>query len=427
MGAWAGVLFLVFFANASVAYHTARAEQGQETLFWSDAGGYYCYLPGLFHYGFRAHRMPEGLEARTGAGFTADRTRDRLVTKYTYGTALFQLPFYAAAEIGGPRGSDPWDLRHQQAIACCGVFYWTAGLVLLGLALHARWRPGWWLIVLVLGCVAFGTNTFYSAFRQPGYSHAVSFFLVSLALYLTWHGHGDAPSRRRTWLFAFTCAALVVVRVFDALLVAALCALWSWRFPLSLRTWRWYATMGTALLLLALPQMAYWYAVHGTPLIYSYGDERFTALASPRIAEVVLAPENGLLPHAPVLFLVPLGMIVLWSWSRRLALLLMVLFAAAIYGFASWHAWHFGCSYGMRPFVQYVPVAAVPLLALFAWLRDHARPVLHGLVPLLVLVCFINYRAMLQYPGCYFSGNWAWSGFSSNMVHAFFSDADLRP
>jgi hypothetical protein len=306
-----------------------------------------------------------------------------------------------------------------------GCFYWTLGLVFLGSALQRWWRSPLWMILLVLGCVAFGTNTFYAGFRQPGFSHAVSFFLVALALHIVWRDR-DTPLRSgEQWTFAFACGALVIVRTFDAVLVVFLCLLLLDRRRELLRSWRWYARMGAVLVVLAGPQLAYWSFVHGTPIVYTYGQEGFDHWASPRVTEVLLAPENGLLPHAPVLVLVPFGLAALWTRAKALVLLITGTFILAIYSFGAWHAWHFGCSYGMRPFVQFTPLAAMPLLALFTWSYAHARALLHGLLPLIGLLCFMNYRAMLQYEGCFNGDSWDWLRFSENLVDAFFGGVGL--
>jgi len=128
-----------------------------------------------------------------------------------------------------------------------------------------------------------------------------------------------------------------------------------------------------------------------------------------------MAPRNGLLPHAPALFLLPLGLWAQWRVDKRVALLLAATFAIILYSFAAWHSWDFGCSYGMRPFVQYTPFAA-----LFTWPLLHMRharwpPVFWSLAIVLVLVSFVNYRAMLEYDGCNLWPFWDWLPFGRNL------------
>lgn len=419
--------FFSFFTWSAISFDAERPDAWGRQVLKADAAGYYIYLPGVFRGQFKAAPDMDSIAQWSGNAFRADSlTHRRIQTKYAYGTALLNLPFFAAAEINaGPRPQDAWSLQHERAIILAGIFYWTLGLVLLGIGLARRWHACHGVILLTLACVAFGTNTFYYAFRQPGYSHNPSFMLCSLALFAMWRDHGKQLRSSSLWLFALACALLFWVRQFDAILIAGLCALLLYERPLLFRSVRFYARMTLALLVFALPQMAYWWYAFGSPFVYSYGHESFSNLFHPRIVNVLFAPDNGLITHAPVLALLPFGLFALFQGSRTMALCIGLTVCAALFGFASWWAWEFGCGYGMRPFVQYTPLTAVALLALWQWLARKAPPVLHGTVPLVLLVCFINYRVMLEFPGCYFGGTWNWHDYAETMIEAFFGGVDI--
>lgn len=420
-------LFFAYFTSSSQEFHAARSHDPGKSVLNGDAAGYYIYLPGLFHHGMKMGAQTDSARLMHGSGYVLDSISDRVLTKYTYGTALFHLPFYLAAELmRGSGEKDEWSFAHQRAISFGGIVYWTLGLLLLGLALHDRWSPSIGILLLVLACAAFGTNSFYYAFRQPGYSHTVSFFLSSLALFAIWgRSPGQAP-RPRLMLFVAACGGLVAVRPFDVVLVAALTGLLVIDHPGTLRSWRAGLALIGAIIVFIVPQMVYWKYAYGHFIYYSYGDEGFTHWAHPFLSEVLLSPVIGLLPYAPVLFFVPFGLFALWTLSRAIFLVLLTILCAVIYAFASWHAWHFGCGYGMRPFVQYVPLTAIALLALFMWLRSRATPLLHGLVPIVALVCFVNYRSMIEYPVCYRGGVWEWVPYGENMIEAFFGGVDFN-
>jgi hypothetical protein len=331
------------------------------------------------------------------------------------------LPFYLAAElVEGWGASDGWSRTHHRAIEMGGVLYWSAGLLFLALALQ-RWRAAtMWPALLTLCAVAFGTNTFYYAFRSPGYSHVYSFFLVCLALY-TIHADKGRPMRAAMrWLFLFACALIVLVRPVDIVAVLALLGLLALEHRREFRSPRFYLQGVLAALVVAAPQLIYWRLAHGSWVVYSYGDEGFTNWATPKLCEVLMAPGNGLLPHAPVLFLLPLALVALWWQDRKRTLLLTAALGLIIYSFAAWHAWAFGCGYGMRPFVQYVPLAAIPLWALFVRLKEWAPSVFWTVMPLMALVCFVNYRAMLQYDVCYLWDPYDWAPYGRNLYEAFF-------
>lgn len=414
-------LFFLFFAHSSVQFNNKVPLDDWKSHLRADAAGYYIYLPGFFHHGMRAATVSDTLIEKASHGFELDRDRDRIRTKYTCGPALLQLPFFLVAEaIEGFGATDGWTRTHHQAIEVAGIFYWTAGLLLIALALR-RWRPTTNGIALfVMACVAFGTNTFYYAFRSSGYSHVYSFFLVAMALYAALGDHGGPmrPVKRRVFLAA--CAMIVLVRPSDVLAMLALLALLFLERPALFRSPRFYVEGAVLTLLVLLPQLAYWKFVHGSWVTYSYGEESFSNWADPKWTEVLMSPLNGLLPHAPVFFLFPFALVVVFMQERIKALLLFLLFLLMIYSCAAWHSWHFGCGYGMRPMVQFVPFLAMGLWALFDRMRGRWPTLLHGTVPLIGLLCFVNYRAMLQYGCCYVWGEWDWLPYGRNLLEAFF-------
>jgi hypothetical protein len=414
-------LFFLFFSYSSVHFNNKVPLDDWRTDLKADAGGYYIYLPGLFHHGMRAATVSDSLVELASFGFEADRVRDRIVTKYTYGTAFLQLPFFLVAEsIEGFGATDGWTRTHHQAIEAAGIFYWTLGLLLIALALR-RWQPTTnGIALLVLVCVAFGTNTFYYAFRSAGYSHVYSFFLVALALYAV-HADGVEVMRRpMRWVFVIANALIILVRPIDVIAVLALYGLLFVQRPALLRSKRLYTEQLAAGLLVALPQMIYWRFVHGDWLVYSYGDEGFPNWASPKWAEVLFAPLNGLLPHAPMYVLIVPGLLVMLRLDRRRALVIGLATVLILYSIASWWQWYFGCSYGMRTMVQYSPFLAMALWALFTWMRARMSVALHCAAPLILLLCFVNYRAMLQYGCCYVWGEWDWIPYGRNILEAFF-------
>ncbi|MCC7501017.1 MAG: hypothetical protein IT229_00715 [Flavobacteriales bacterium] len=384
----------------------------------ADAAGYYIYLPALFQYSFRASGVDENARVGSAAGFHLDRQKDRIVTKYTYGVALLELPFFLMAEVYvGAGATDGFSEAHRRAIEVAGITYWLAGLALLAFGLW-RWKPmGIVAVLCVLGLVSFGSNVFYYAFRMPGYSHIHSFFLVCLSIG-TMPVKGMSTKGRDTWLFQLACALIVLVRPTDLLLVFFLYA-WFWQRTSGLR----WSTLTSQLLIGAMvsfPQLLYWRFVHGTWLYYSYGSENFSEWATPHVKEFLFAAQNGWLPYAPALLLVPFGIFSLYRKEPGLLWLCLGVTAMAVYLNASWFTWRYGCSFGARPMVQYMPVIAVLLWDIMRATEPVLKQIRIAFLPLLTLLCFINYRASLQYSGC-INGDevWNWKVYLDNLVQAF--------
>jgi hypothetical protein len=411
------VLFFAFFTAFTLRFSLAIPRDNGHLR--SDAAGYYIYLPGLFHYGFDGSTIDSMAIEVTGRGFSIDSASQKIVTKYTYGTALLELPFYVVAEIiTGFESVDGRTRDHFNAIAIAGIFYWTLGLLHIALALQRIWPTDRVVVICVLGCIAFGTNTFFYAFRAPAYSHVYSFFLVSLAMFAASRATPVGWSSLMRWVFVAANALMVVIRPVDAIAVLALAGfLW-------VRNGRGPFTIGLilrqllALVVFTAPQLLYWHHVHGQWIVWSYGNEGFTQWADPEWSKVLAAPMNGLLPNAPLFALVPFALWSLWYRSRGMSLWLAATLLTIIYSCAAWHVWHFGCSYGLRPLVQYTPFLAVGLWAMFAQMRERFPALFNATMVFLALVCFVNYRVMLYVSHCFNGEHWGWGLFFNNILEA---------
>lgn len=64
---------------------------------WADKSGYNVYLPALFIYDFNSDNVPEDIINKTGHGFFLDTVNHVIATKYPYGVALMQAPFWLLA------------------------------------------------------------------------------------------------------------------------------------------------------------------------------------------------------------------------------------------------------------------------------------------------------------------------------------------
>lgn len=414
-------LLTVWGISSSWEYNSKYPRSHWQSDLRADAAGYYVYLPGFFHWGFKAEHVPDSLVEIAGHGFSLDHESNHIITKYFYGCAVLQAPFYLIAEaVTGWGATDGFGPVHHRAIEAAGIIYWVLGLLFLGLALHRVYPSRPWVAMVVLLAVSFGTNVFYYAFRSPAYSHIYSFALVCVALWAMLTGLASGRPGWKLWLFHGSWAFIIWIRPIDILLVAAL---YAWLFHLQRRIFhslRFWLVAVTTMLLVATPQLFYWKYVHGYWLFYSYGDEGFIYWNQPDLIRELFAPMNGLVPHAPATLLFPIGVWTLWRSSRFLSTLLVVVFALGVYSCAAWHSWSFGCSYGLRPMVQYMPFLAVALWSFFSHPGFRAYSWRCSALPILVLLTFINYRVMLEYSGCYSWGEWNWSEYVIDITDAFF-------
>ena len=117
------LIILAFAAYRAATIHV-RFWNG---LLWSDAEGYYLYLPALFiNGGF------EDLFVRSEGQFPFFPETNKRFTKYTYGVALMQAPFFLAghgvAKLTG-QPADGYSAPYIRAVQLAALLYGFLGLL----------------------------------------------------------------------------------------------------------------------------------------------------------------------------------------------------------------------------------------------------------------------------------------------------------
>ena len=119
-------LFLTFNRHSKSGYFNYHSE------IWADKSGYYVYLPAAFKFNFNPNNFPDSIEINTGNGFALDERNGKVITKYTYGVALMQSPFFCLAEIL----AEPLNFEkngfspiYHWCINVASVFYLVIGLI----------------------------------------------------------------------------------------------------------------------------------------------------------------------------------------------------------------------------------------------------------------------------------------------------------
>jgi hypothetical protein len=369
---------------------------------WGDKGGYFIYLPFAFEYGFDGKKVPVNLEEEVGKGFTVvDGT---MVTKYPIGVAYMELPFYAIALTSNKINQfqdNPYQGEYARIMVLAPALYVSIGLYLLFLSLRLLdIRPG--LAFLVAAFAIAGTSLFYYTVMEGLMSHSFSFALFATLTYLLLRlASGQFSNRLYFWL-ALVASLIVLVRPFNILLmlVYGLVLLQikqkSFVFGISIlrRLLPWLLPIFAMLL---IPQLLYYKYAYGSFFTDSYTNETFDFF-HPQFISMLFSANAGLFVYSPA-FLLFFGSVAYMSINapKRFALLsLLTLFF--IYLLSSWHSWSFGCGFGIRPFVEWIPLLLIPTASLL-----NAKP---KLIPLfLILAGFIvyyNYEMTYKWTGCWF-------------------------
>lgn len=351
-----GVAATVAFAVGDDAWGRSLREPS------ADAAYYYVYLPSLVLDG------------------DLDFTDEYAVTKNWYrlgpakagrpsnvfgiGPAVFQLPAFVAghglAAAAGARG-DGFS-RWETALVLWTGIPCALGAMLLAYRL-ARRRVGG-PVPAYLGALlaAAGGPLLYYAIRQPGYAHPYAALFAAL-LVERWdasYGAGGAggaggPRSLRTWIVlgaAAGAAALARPQLALWALLLPAAAIDDLRrrggVPLGRIAARW-AAAGAAAVIVFSPQLLAWKALYGAWYVVPQG-AGFLRWDAPAWSEALFSSRNGLLPWAPLLAPMALGLLVLARRGVRLPLaLLLGVYGQALVNGAAWDWWA-GGSFGGRRF-----------------------------------------------------------------------------
>jgi hypothetical protein len=382
----------------------------------SDGMGYYLYLPAvLLDHDVTMERTLERSRAETlemrqincceKQGIVASVRRvpphQHYLDKYAIGEAIMLVPFFVTADAvayatGSTRNGFSWP--YQAAATAGGLTYALLGLLVLGIFLQ-RWFSRTTAAVTLLAIVL-GTNLFHYATYDAVSSHAFAFFLVAALLELTFL-LAERPRPVTAVAFGGAAGLLVAVRPTDAVVLVVPALIGAER--LRGRSRRTFvlrrnlfllALAAGAFVVCVLPQLAYWHAITGKWLVYTYGGEHLQLL-HPHFLNVLFSVRKGLFFWTPLLLLAVAGLPLLGRFAPGLLLPVAVYLVIHTWVVASWNTWWYGGSFGQRPFVESLPAFALGLAAIVetAWSARARRAVQIGIVAttLLALHSMVGY------------------------------------
>ena len=367
---------------------------------------YYSYLPATFLYEefqFDPQRNPEWAKRH----FFWQKTKSgKEYQKMTAGLAVLYAPFFGLGHLGASLSptwpEDGFSLPYRMALLLSSLFYVLWGLHLLRLVLRHFFAPG--PAGLALVAIFAGTNLPYYTMVEP-MSHGYSFMLVC-ALLWAYLRFWKKPAWPWGGLFGLLAGLIVWIRPTNG--VVLLLPMLHWLFqPVGAGPthWRTLALSVGVAFLTVFPQLLYWHSTTGQWLVYSYGEQGFF-WGDPELWKGFFSYRKGWFTYAPILWLALPGWL---FWARthpRWAGVGLLVLALASYVTFSWWSWWYGGGYGARPLIEFLPLMALALGALFQYLRG-LRPLWQGLAFVLGLYLvswsvFMNkqyYFGIIHYDG----------------------------
>lgn len=391
------ILLLFFLLTAFVGAMQHR--KGWNTVITSDGVGYYSYLPALFIYQDADYNFLADFrrEYQPVHEFIRDFKGEK-VNQYFVGVAVLQLPFFLVAHsialVSGTH-TNGFSPLYQVAVWLSGLFYLFWGLHFLR-KLLLRFHPQESWVHISLAAVLLGTNLFNYSGLEISYSHVYSFAVITLFFYtvLRW---AESGAGRYLLAGSIALAFVAIIRPSNLLLVLAVPFFARQNIIPLLRqsSWKHYVPALVTFTCIVMLQPLAWCWQTGAWVVDAYTTARFE-FSHPHLLKVLFSYQKGWFVYTPLALFSLAGFVILFRQKvyGRVGLLLYLLLNA--YVISSWNFWHYGVTFGQRPFVDSYSVHA--LLMLFVTASVSTRTFLFRLWVLLIgLLCFLNLFQNYQY------------------------------
>lgn len=407
-----GLVLLVYKKHINIPDYDWRCE------IFADQSGYYVYLPGTIIYNLDATSFPSEIVQKTGLGFKLDSTGKKFITKYTYGVALLQLPFFLIihylAKIGH-LSTDGFSHIYQEVPNLAITFYTLLSFIFIYKFLRYYFSKN--ISIVSIAIIFFGTNWFYYSIDSTGMSHSYSASLISMVFYISKYistNNFNSSNRKYIILIFILSNIIILIRPTNIIIFPVL--------YIMCNPYQSFSTFVTQItckinyftsiafiltfIIIWYPQFYYWNYAYNNYLAYSYGDEGFKYLKNPQILHLWFAPDNGFLLYSPLYIFVIISMIILTFNKSQIGFITLIFFIVISYIYSSWHAVSFGCSFGQRNYVDFAPLWC--LLFGFFLTKLLTRKTFTKVILIFVIGLFSSYNIFLGYSHnkCFFSTTW---------------------
>jgi len=349
----------------------------------ADGIGYYDYLPSIIihHDLLRKNDSIQdnpGLYNRINSIVAYVDYNNFKVNKYPCGTALFQLPFftytYLTSELEG-NINDGYQIPFQKTVFYAAIFYLFLSILflkkILGLYDIKKHIIIFCQIILVLA-----TSVTHYANSEPGFSHIYSLFAITAFIYFT-KSFLQHKKINHFVLASVFCGLIIISRQPNILIILFVPFLAGSKENLTIAITTLFTNMRSFILGVALflgifsIQLIVWYLQTGDFFVYSYQGESFNFL-DPHFFSILFSYRKGLFVYTPVLLIATLS-IIWFAYKKHFYLLFtwVAFFVLLTYLLSSWWCWYYGCSYGLRAYIDFYAIFLIP----FAIMLDRIKKV----------------------------------------------------
>lgn len=376
----------------------------EKEIAW-DILGYYLYLPSTFIYNqpmLDDYSWLQQINAEkdlTGTLYMVS-TNDQGQPMYFFlmGMAILYLPFFLIGHfLAGPLGfpADGFSMPYQYALVTGGVIYTIIGLIFFRKNLLKFFSEK--ITVLVMVIFVFGTNYIHHCTDKNLETVNMLFMLVNIVMWNTIRWHEE---RRFIHLLGIGLGSTMIALVKPSeVFIILLPLLWNvtsfgtfkekiilfWKNGKSL------LAVAALCLLLALPQLGYFYLKTGHILYDSYKNPGIGLdIFSPHIINVLFSYRKGWLLYTPVMIFALAGFYFLYKENRRIFLATIAYFLVSFYIISSWTEWWYGAAFSGRPMITLYPVLALSFGYFLLYMKDRKKVLKIAFGAVIVFFIFLN-------------------------------------
>jgi hypothetical protein len=357
-----------------------------------DVVSYYAYLPATFI--FNDIKL-ENRETYDHGIFWPEPLPDgNQVIKTSMGMSILYSPFFFMAHgIAKLSGMEAYGYSpiYKIGLLFASFVYLFIGLLFLRRILKMYFSET--ITALTIITITLGTNLLNYATYDACMTHVFNFALVNIFVWgtINWYNKQRLSS---LVLLGFLAGLITLVRPSNIIIliffflygVFTLDTLHQ-RIKLVFSKFHWFLIMAFAFVLVWVPQFLYWWYVTGHFMVDSYPDEQFF-WGNPHFIEGLFSYRKGWLLYTPVMAFALLGIVLLFRKLKEFSWAVLVFLVLAMYIVVSWWCWWYGGSFGMRSYVDYYGILAIPLALLFSEIwskKNQYKLIVYGIVLMAVV------------------------------------------
>ena len=356
---------------------SAKQWRKDDKVIAMDVVSYYAYLPATFI--FHDIKLEKRETFDKGLFWPEPLPDGNKVIKTSMGMSVLYSPFFlishGIAKLTGDKALGYTPI-YKMGLLVSAVFYLLIGLIFLRRILKNYFSEP--ITALTILTIVLGTNLLNYSTYDACMSHSYNFALITAFVWFTiqWY---KSPKLLSLLFLGLLSGLITLVRPSNivVLLFFFVYGVFSketlkQRFELIFSKFHWFIFMGLAFTLVWVPQFIYWWSITGNFMVNSYPDEQFF-WGNPHFIGGLFSYRKGWLVYTPVMIFALLGIPFLFKKLKEFSWAITVFILIATYIIVSWWCWWYGGSFGMRSYIDYYGILAIPMSLFFATLWEYRK------------------------------------------------------